>query len=64
MPNKLGWTAIGILVVAALLGCAWTGWWMGRRAFRVEAIQAGHARRVIIDDFGNTAFEWLQKGDK
>lgn len=66
MPTttKAGWSAIAVLSVVLLTGIAWTGWYMGRRSFRVEAIKAGHAKHVIMDEYGHTEFQWLEKGDK
>lgn len=64
MLNKKGWIAVGGLAAALLCACVWTGWYLGRRSFRVEAIKAGHAKHVIINELGHTDFEWLEKGDK
>lgn len=64
MWTKWGWFAIVVLALGCLAGCAWAGWYFGRRTLRVEAIQAGHAKHVIMDEYGHTSFQWLEKGDK
>lgn len=64
MPNKLGWAGIIVLSIAFCATLVWCGWLMGRRGFRVEAIKAGHAKHVIMDEYGHTEFQWLEKGDR
>lgn len=60
-PPKIGWLGIFLLVGLALGGAG--GWFegiqKGRQAVRVEAVKGGHARYKVIDDLGNTQFEWL-----
>lgn len=62
--NWKGWLAVALVAVLLVCGGIQTGWWLGRRALRVEAIKAGHAKHVITDDLGHTDFQWLEKGDK
>lgn len=64
MPSKWGWVAIVVLSIVLCAVLIGAGWHCGRRAFRVEAIKAGHARHVITDEYGHTDFQWLEKGDK
>lgn len=60
MP-KPGWLAI--FALAGILAGGVGGWFMGyakgRQAARVEAVKTNHARYRVIDEFGNTEFEWL-----
>lgn len=45
-----------------LMGVAcgyFVGRMLGQRAVRVEAIKAGHARYMIMDEYGNAQFEWI-----
>lgn len=62
--NKKGWAVVSLLGILLLCGLFQVGWFVGRRALRVEAVQAGHARHVIVNEFGHTEFRWLEKGDK
>lgn len=62
--TKVGWLSIALLGVALIAGTAWGGWYVGRRAVRAEAIKAGHAKHVVVDEFGKSEFQWLEKGDK
>lgn len=60
MP-KPGW--LGIFLLAGLLLGGAAGWFVGfskgRMAVRVEAVKTGHARYKVVDELGNTEFEWL-----
>lgn len=64
MEGKMGKTSgyVVALVVGLLMGgvgAYFVGRAYGDRAVRVEAVKAGHARHVIVDDYGGTKFEWL-----
>lgn len=52
-----------VILAAALLGAGGfgTGWLQARKAMQVEAVKTGHARRVILDELGQTKFEWLEQ---
>lgn len=64
MEGKGRYLIGGVLAMALVLGAFFLGRSMGAKSVRVEAIKAGHAKHVITDDLGNTAFQWLEKGDK
>lgn len=60
MP-KVGWLGVFLLIGVLIGGCI--GWFLGRdkgrQAVRVEAVKTGHARYKVVDELGNTEFEWL-----
>ena len=62
--TRVGWASIALVCAALLVGTAWGGWYAGRRMVRAEAIKAGHAKHVVVDEFGKSEFQWLEKGDK
>jgi len=62
--TKVGWITIAVLWLACWAFLGWGGWYLGRRAVRAEAIKAGHAKHVVVDEFGKSEFQWLEKGDK
>lgn len=47
----------GLLVGAG--GGFWAGFSWGRSSVRVQAIKTGHAAYRVVDEHGNTQFEWL-----
>lgn len=60
MP-KPGW--LGIFLLAGIVVGLAVGWFVGygkgRMAVRVEAVKTNHARYKVVDELGNTEFEWL-----
>jgi len=58
--ESIGFIVLGL---AGILVAGPLGWLLGnqkgRTDTRVEAVKAGHARHVIVDDLGNTKFEWM-----
>jgi hypothetical protein len=59
--KRVGVVLLGSVVIIAVAFQA--GWMMAKTSVRLEAVRAGHARHVIVDDLGHTEFEWLEKND-
>jgi len=67
MEGKGRFLIMGAAVIALLMGAFFLGRAVGTKEgvvqSQVEAIKAGHAKYVIVDEFGHTEFHWLDKGD-
>lgn len=61
MNIKLGYVAIVVIVgiVLAFLGGYWSGASAMRETFKAQAVKAGHAVHTVVDEYGQTKFEWL-----
>lgn len=58
----LGAAAIAISIITFFVGRSY-GVKEGLIQDQVEAIKAGHAKYVIVDEYGRTEFRWFEKGD-
>jgi hypothetical protein len=61
MDIKPGWLILGALAALVIGLCVgfFVGTGSGRRNHEAEAVKAGHAHFVVVNEFGATKFEWL-----
>lgn len=59
--KKFGFLLIAFLfgILVSAVPAFYMGYSRGKIAVQVEAVGAGHARHKIIDNLGNTEFEWV-----
>lgn len=64
--RKLFFWRVGLAILLSVI-CITIGFALGRVTgiayTKADAVKQGHARFVVMDEFGHTAFEWLGKGD-
>lgn len=61
METKPGWLILAVfvpLLMGSMLGF-WAGASNGKRNHEAEAVKAGHAQFIVINEYGATKFEWL-----
>lgn len=67
MEGKGRYAVVGAIIIAGFFGIFFCGRTYGNREGviqeQVEAVKSGHAKYVIVDEFGRTEFRWLDKGD-
>lgn len=55
---------VATLAVLLIFSCgAWAGVAYGVRSEKAEAVKEGHARFIVLDEYGHSSFQWLGKGD-
>jgi hypothetical protein len=55
---------VATLAVLMIFGAgAWSGIAYGVRSEKAEAVKQGHARFIVLDEYGHSSFQWLDKGD-
>jgi hypothetical protein len=68
MEGKGRFVIVGAAVIALLMGAFFLGRAVGTKEGviqeQVEAIKSGHAKYVIVDEFGRTEFHWFDRGDQ
>jgi hypothetical protein len=67
MEGKGRYLITGAAVIALLMGAFFLGRAVGAKEGvvqdQVEAVKSGHAKYVIVDEFGRTEFRWYDRGD-
>lgn len=58
MCDRDVWLTTGAVILAVLVGFA-CGWCMARDSWKFDAVKRGHAIHKVVDEAGNTEFEWL-----
>lgn len=68
MEGKGRYVVVGAVVIVLLMAAFFLGRSVGQKEgviqTEVEAIKTGHAKHVIVDEFGRTEFHWMETGDK